>query len=181
MDKAASIFLRSEIEPEDIRCLARWLRSSRVTRYLNEQATAPDELEALLASTPAPLLTCRLNRAGRFFMICRNWGSPIGFVKLTPGEKDGYEVVFAVGEEGLWGNGYGTRALRSALREVFFHLRGRLVTARIFHGNDRSRSAVRSCGFTCLRRAEKLDLYALTLEEYLELLSGGESAVQSLA
>ena len=50
MDKAASVFLRSDIHPEDVSHLIRWLRNRNVTRYLNEDASAPQQLEQLLTS-----------------------------------------------------------------------------------------------------------------------------------
>ena len=36
MKKAASIFLRAEIEMNDIELLIRWMKNPNVTRYLNE-------------------------------------------------------------------------------------------------------------------------------------------------
>ena len=112
MDKAASVFLRADIRPEDGSHLIRRLRNRNVTRYLNEDASAPEQLERLLRTTPPPLLTCRLNQHGRFFLICRNWGPPLGFVKLTPAGRGVYEIVFAVGEQSLWGQGYGCGFVR---------------------------------------------------------------------
>ena len=40
MKKAASIFLRAEIEMNDIELLIRWMKNPNVTRYLNENPNA---------------------------------------------------------------------------------------------------------------------------------------------
>lgn len=40
MKKAASIFLRAEIEMNDIELLIRWMKNPNVTRYLNEDTNA---------------------------------------------------------------------------------------------------------------------------------------------
>ena len=40
MKKAASIFLRAEIEMNDIELLIRWMKNPNVTRYLNEDPNA---------------------------------------------------------------------------------------------------------------------------------------------
>ena len=40
MKKAASIFLRAEIEMNDIELLIRWMKNPNITRYLNEDPNA---------------------------------------------------------------------------------------------------------------------------------------------
>lgn len=40
MKKAASIFLRAEIEMNDIELLIRWMKNPNVTQYLNEDPNA---------------------------------------------------------------------------------------------------------------------------------------------
>ncbi|MDY3281107.1 GNAT family N-acetyltransferase [Dysosmobacter sp.] len=170
MDKAASVFLRSDIHPEDVSHLIRWLRNRNVTRYLNEDASAPEQLEQLLRATPPPLLTCRLNQHGRFFLICRNWGPPLGFVKLTPHGPGVYEIVFAVGEQSLWGQGYGSLAVQAALRQAFFEWRAEKLIARIYQENLRSVNTVCGCGFVREHRGGNLDRYRITMAEYLETL-----------
>jgi RimJ/RimL family protein N-acetyltransferase len=184
MDKAASIFLRPEIGAEDIRYLAHWLRSERVTRYLNEEADTPEALERLLSSTPEPLLQCRLSRLGRFFMVCRDWGTPIGFIRLVEQAAGDYEIVFAIGDETLWGRGCGSQALQAAMRLVFLDWRARRLTARIYHGNQRSVNTVCGCGFLRERSGAQLDAYGIRMAEYLELLcapAGQDRPVGSLA
>ena len=70
MKKAASVFLRTEIYPEDIPLLIRWMENPHVTRYLNEDENIAASLRTLARSVPAPMLTWRFNQGGRFFLIC---------------------------------------------------------------------------------------------------------------
>lgn len=110
MKKAASIFLRAEIEPRDIELLIRWMENPHITQYLNEEPSVIRSLRQLLLTVPSPMLTFHFNRLGRFFLICRSNGNTIGFVKLRElSERGSYEIVYAIGEESLWGHGYGER------------------------------------------------------------------------
>lgn len=173
MKKAASIFLRSDMEPADVRNLSRWLANRRVTRYLNEDA-APEALKSLLETTPAPMLACRFNQQGRFFLVCNDQEDSIGFVKLQKQSVPGcYEVVFAIGEESLWGNGYGSQALRAAQSRAFFDWRAQKLTAKVYHENTRSIRTVRSCGFREERRLDHLSCYSITMENYLQMTTRG--------
>ena len=97
MKKAASIFLRADVEPADVQDLANWMEDREVTRYLNEERGTAEQLRKLAASVPAPMLTYHFNQRGRFFMACG-------------GDEDArcYEIVFAIGDQTLWGNGYGS-------------------------------------------------------------------------
>ena len=107
MKKAASIFLRAEIEMNDIELLIRWMKNPNVTRYLNEDPNVVYSLRRLSQSVPEPMLTYHFNRTERFFLVCRGEGEAIGFVKLRKTrENDAYEIVYAIGEEELWGRGY---------------------------------------------------------------------------
>ena len=125
MKKAASIFLRAEINPQDVKALIRWMGNPQVTRYLHEEADVVQTLRRVLVTVPAPMLTFQFNQWGRFFMVCVPDGSAIGFVKLkalssSPGA---YEIVDVIGEEALWGNGYGEGTIRSALFTAFLEWR----------------------------------------------------------
>lgn len=171
MKKAASIFLRADMEPTDVRRLSRWMQNRAVTRYLNEDAHAADQLEELLASVPAPMLTYHFNQQGHFFLVCDTPERGIGFVKLKEQEGRGcYEIVFAIGEEELWGNGYGSQAVRAAQMQAFLNWRARKLTAKIYHENTRSIGTVRGCGFREERRLDALSCYSITQEQYFDFL-----------
>ena len=70
-------------------------------------------------------------------MVSREADS-IGFVKLKQQEPGSWEIVFAIGERTLWGNGYGSQAVRAAQARVFLEWRARKLRAKIYHGNIRS-------------------------------------------
>jgi RimJ/RimL family protein N-acetyltransferase len=170
MKKAASIFLRADMNPQDVVNISFWLENRDVTRYLNETAS-PEALRRLAETTPAPLLTCRFNQYGKFFLVCGD-RDPIGFVKLREqgGASGCCEVVVAIGDERLWGNGYGTDAMRAAQTHAFFERRVKKMIAKIYHGNVRSERMVRCCGFREEERLEKLSRYSITFDEYVAAL-----------
>lgn len=172
MKKAASIFLCAEIEMNDIELLIRWMKNPNVTRYLNEDPNVVHSLRRLSQSVPEPMLTYHFNRTERFFLVCRGEGEAIGFVKLRKtGENGAYEIVYAIGEEELWGRGYGKGAIRSALSTAFLEWRASKVVAKIYTENVRSVRSVRACGFSQSDEDERLCRYKITSAEYLRLQS----------
>ena len=81
MKKAASIFLRADIGPTDVRALANWMEDREVTRYLNEERGTAEQLRKLAASVPEPMLTyhfdtdsstrtLRTERPANFNLLC---------------------------------------------------------------------------------------------------------------
>ena len=171
MKKAASVFLRAEIEPRDIELLIRWMENPHITQYLNEEPSVIRSLRQLLLTVPSPMLTFHFNRLGRFFLICRSNGNTIGFVKLRElSERGSYEIVYAIGEESLWGHGYGESAIRSALATVFGEWRGKKITAKIYPENQRSIRSVGACGFTLRGSDGNLLQYGITVDEYIRQL-----------
>jgi regulator of nucleoside diphosphate kinase len=171
MKKAASIFLRAEIEPRDVELLIHWMENPHITQYLNEEPSVIRSLQQLLLTVPAPMLTFHFNRWGRFFLVCRSNGDTIGFVKLRElPERGAYEIVYVIGEETLWGHGYGESAICSALAMVFGEWRGRKVIAKIYPENQRSIRSVCACGFRRSSADGSMLLYSITMDEYLQQL-----------
>lgn len=171
MKKASSIFLRADMEPADAKNLAGWMANRAVTRYLNEEQSAAEQLRNLLDTVPAPMLTYYFNQNGRFFMVCGDGQGSIGFVKLKElTDQRCYEIVFAIGDETLWGNGYGSKAVQAAEVQAFLHWRARKLTAKIYHGNVRSVRTVCRCGFREERRLDALSHFSITQEEYFAFL-----------
>ena len=129
-------------------------------------------LRRLLDTVPGPMLGFHFNRGCRFFLICDKADRSIGFVKLKQlGDRPVYEIVFAIGEERLWGNGYGTAAIRAAIAKAFLELRVEKVIARIYSANSRSINSVRACGFCCEHRGKPLCRYSVTMTAYLHQLA----------
>ena len=171
MKKAASVFLRTEMTLRDVELLSQWMENPIITRYLNEMPGVSDSLRDLAGKIPAPLLALRFNQEGRFFLVCEKDGEAIDFVKLRPLQSRGtHEIVYAIGEESLWGRGYGKGAVRSALSAAFLDSCAERVIARIDPENTRSIRSVCACGFSRCGKEGKLHLYDLTQERYLENL-----------
>ena len=140
-------------------------------RILSNFLGSLHSLRDLAGKIPAPLLALRFNQEGRFFLVCEKDGEAIGFVKLRPLQsRSTHEIVYAIGEEGLWGRGYGKGAVRSALSAAFLDSRAERVIARIDPENTRSIRSVCACGFSRCGKEGKLHLYDLTQERYLENL-----------
>lgn len=171
MGRAASIFLRGDVRPEDGKNLIRWVQNPRVTRYLNESAAAPRELQDMLLSTSPGLLTCRFNRDGRFYLVCDGQDDSVGFIKLRPNPGGPMEVVYVIGEEGLWGQGLGKQALRLALSKAFFDERAKGVVARIHRDNSRSLHTAAHWGMVQSATAGDMRIFKITLEQYLSRIS----------
>ena len=169
MKKAASIFLRADIKMSDVDNLINWMEKPNVARYLNESPYIVRDLKQVSGSVPEPMLTYHFNRMGHFFMVCPEQGFSIGFVKLMPAyERNVYEIVFAIGDEDLWGNGFGKCAIRSALAKAFLELRAVRVIAKIMPMNKRSIRSVCSCGFSSCGENEHYIKYEITSNTYLE-------------
>lgn len=168
MKKASSIFLRNEICPRDVEAMIGWMDNPKVTKYLNEDPALKYALKDLLRNVPAPLLTFRFNGFGKFFIVCLNKNQAIGFVKLKEIECGIYEIVYVIGDESLWGHGYGESALSSALTTAFCTLRAKKVVAKIYPENSRSIRAALSCGFICRRPEGRLHLYSIRADEFFE-------------
>ena len=100
-------------------------------------------------------------------MACTREGEAIGFVKLREQMTGTYEIVYAIGDEALWGRGYGTDAVRSALATAFLKWRAVKVIAKIYPENLRSVRSVGACGFRCAERGERLHRFEITMKEYL--------------
>ncbi|MEI3330581.1 MAG: GNAT family N-acetyltransferase [Oscillospiraceae bacterium] len=167
MKKAASIFLRANMTQRDVRLLLQWMENPAVTQYLNEDSTVTTHLRQMECSVPEPMLTYHFNRRSRFFMACTREGEAIGFVKLREQMTGTYEIVYAIGDEALWGQGYGTDAVRSALATAFLKWRAGKVIAKIYPENLRSVRSVGACGFRCAERGERLHRFEITMKEYL--------------
>ena len=158
--------------------MALWLQNHRVTRFLNEDRQIVSELHQLITDVPPHMLRYHFNRYGHFFLACTEERGSIGFVKLQEQQPGCYEIIFVIGDESLWGNGYGYQLVRLAESQAFLKWRAKELTAKIYHGNGRSVRVVCNCGFREVRRLEHLSCYSITSEEYLELLTQKSSVLK---
>jgi Acetyltransferases, including N-acetylases of ribosomal proteins len=174
MEKAASVFLRSDITLNDINSLIGWLENNEVTRYLSDDFTSTEYLRELSDQVPEHLLSLNLNRDGLFYIIDASFDDddeqtpiPVGFVRLSEFALRRYELVFAVGSEDLWGLGIGTAAANQALAIAFFEQRAEIVRARIMRGNLPSQRVITKCGMLPGYDGGKLMEYNLSFRQYL--------------
>lgn len=167
MRKAPSIFLRKEIFPKGIDRMIVWMETPSVTEYMNEDSLVTHSLKQLVTTVPAPILTYRFNEYGRFFIICRDKNEPIGFIKFKQADKNVYEIVYAIGDESLWGRGYGKTAIKHALNEAFLFLRADKVVAKVDKRNTRSVRLINSCGFGHIRSDDKFHFYRISSDDFI--------------
>ncbi|MPM71215.1 hypothetical protein SDC9_118178 [bioreactor metagenome] len=169
MERAPSIFLHPDIDRPRTSRLIGWLENPAVMRYLNEEQGISSRLRKVAERTDPVFLACQLNRQGRFFFVCREGHSePIGFVRLAELKKhDAYELVVAIGQQTLWGRGYGTQAICRCLETAFFDRRANTVAANVHRDNLRSLRAVEKAGLRRMSQGGDYVHFSLTREEYL--------------
>ncbi len=63
------ISLRLLVNIFDAKNIIKWLKNNDVTKYLNEDINTTTSLEEIINSNRVDLLTCYLNKDGRFFLI----------------------------------------------------------------------------------------------------------------
>lgn len=171
MERAASIFLRADITKKDAMNMIDWLNNENVTQFLNEDKNVVDGIYKLIKTTPEHLLTYHFNRYGRIFMVGKNNDESIGFVKFKQCEEKGcYEMVISIGHEEYWGKGYGTKAIREALKQAFFEWRANKVVALIDTQNIRSVRAFEKNGFVKKRKNDKYYIYNLNMNRFFDVL-----------
>lgn len=164
MRKAASIFLRACERRRDLDSLIYWLKNPEVTRFLNEEPGVVHYLSRLADTAPEPMLSFHLNVMGRFYMICLEDGTAVGFVKLAETAHPGIlEIVYAIGEDTLWGFGYGEAAIRQTLHLAFEELGIQKIIAKIDPRNERSRRLAFACGFREEQARGKYMQYAASI------------------
>jgi len=171
MNQDTSVHLRAEIFRRDVDRMIHWMENANVIRYLNEDSNIAHWLRQLNTNVPEPMLNYHFNQRGHFFMVCHNDQESVGFVRLMPmSVQKAYEIVYVIGEEALWGQGLGRRAVRCAQSHAFFQLRAERIVAKIMPHNHRSIRCVRACGFQQTEEGEKLHRFEMTASAYLQFL-----------
>ena len=165
----STIQLKSEITPDDLTALERWMNSAAVTRYLNEHRQISAHLRAVREAR-LPVLTPLFNRDGRFWMICAE-GAPVGFLRAAYRPDNAVELVVAIGEERMWGRGLGRHGVQAGLQRVFFEMRREEAVVHIARGNVRSERLFVGSGFAHAREVGGSTQYRLTLGEYIARIS----------
>lgn len=159
------VTLRADIQPADLSRMMSWMANEHVYRYLNEHQQINVQLRQVYDAR-LPVLAPLFNRSGRFLMICAG-GQAIGFLRMAHAPNNSAEIVIAIGEEGMWGRGYGRAGLSEALKTAFFDMRKERLIAHIHNENHRSRRLFESHGFEPQTAGEHMTRYELTLHDYL--------------
>lgn len=160
-------YLRMDLSEKDLLLLIRWMSNEHVYRFLNEHQQIASQLK-MIYDARLPVFTPLFNRNGRFYIICTGGGQAIGFLRMQYAPDNAVELVIAIGEEAMWGHGYGRASLSEALKVAFFELRRERIIVHICNENMRSRHMFSSRGFTPCREGEKLTRYQLTYDDYLQ-------------
>jgi len=166
MKKAASVFLRADINEKDVNCLLDWLNDPKITQFLADGKNSVNDVHHLINNIPKHLWRMSLNRGGCFYMVdCDDM--PIGFVRLPVINKETYEIVVALGEKKLWGKGYGTLALKKCLNIAFFEHRARRIIASIYPQNIRSLHVFEKLNFRRQEKCSSVIRYVLTYDQFI--------------
>ena len=161
-----SVTLRTEILPTDLTAMMRWLANPHVSHNLNEHEQITAQLHQIYDAR-LPVLTPLFNQNGRFWMIDQSFERPVGFLRAVYGAENSVEMVIAIGDEALWGQGLGKKALQAALREIFLEMRKERILVHIKHGNTRSHNLFTNSGFSFVRERTHTTQYILTFDDYL--------------
>lgn len=165
--RAQQVMLRQEVTRNDALVIKDWLNNHKVSRYLNESKHITNELSNIINRVNMYILTHLFNRDGRFYMICKENDHPIGFLKLVHQVNEA-EMVIVIGDEDIWGQGFGTASIEQGLQEAFFRLRKQRVNAKIKSDNLRSIRAFKKAGFNFEKDLAGMHIYSLTMDDYIK-------------
>lgn len=166
-----NISLRLDVNVFDAKNIIKWLDNEDVTKYLNEDINSKTSLIDIINSNRADLLTCYLNKDGRFFLIDDRKNHSIGFLTLfTVITKKEYEVVIVIGNPNNWGKQYAHMALKQIMREIFFLWRIDKLLARIHIDNHRSINLFKHLGFKQSLIKNNHIHFEINFNEYLNTL-----------
>lgn len=141
-----------------------------MTKYLNENINSKTSLIDIINSNRVDLLTCYLNKDGRFFLVDDRKNHSIGFLTLFTVITKKYEVVIAIGNPNKWGKQYAHMALKQIMREIFFSWRIDKLLARIHIDNHRSINLFKHLGFKQSLIKNNHIHFEINFNEYLNSL-----------
>lgn len=132
-------------EPDDEPLLHRWINDPQVTETLATRypMSHQQEHDWIAASTIT-------YTEARFGIEALDDGAFIGTTSLStsdPANREGVLGIF-IGEVDLWGQGYGTDAVRTVCRFGFDMMNLHRIQLEVLAGNERAVAAYRRVGFT---------------------------------
>ena len=134
------------LEREDIEVVGPWYRSLSLLQYLRNNVIYPQTMQ-----DEYDWFDNERKQSGRYgFGIKRlDNGEIIGGVGLFDVNAQVRSCTFGIslGEQAVWGKGYGTDATRVALRYAFLELNMNRVELRVYDYNNRGIRAYEKAGF----------------------------------
>ena len=150
------VYLRRLLR-SDLDCFCAWYSNAQVTRFLAmkplSRAEAKRMFEHLLDDSNGVY----------FGVIKKGEERPIGYVFLahiSKSHKVARELGIVIGEESLWGHGYGSEAAKLMLEYGFKQLGLHRIELLVFDFNQRARNMYSKLGFVeegVLREARLVD------------------------
>ncbi|HEY8489914.1 MAG TPA: GNAT family protein [Dehalococcoidia bacterium] len=145
MIRGTSVQLRP-LDPSDLEACLRWVNDPEVTRTLAVRYPFSRLQEQEWLETAARLDP----RAGHLtFAIETLDGRPIGScgIHRVEWENRVCEIGIMIGEKDCWDQGYGTDAVRTLVRFIFWEMNLNRVELQVFDSNPRAQASYRKCGF----------------------------------
>lgn len=161
------VILRKDLSEGDLLLPIRWMANGHVYQFLNEHQQISSQLKQIYDAR-LPVFIPLFNRNGPFYIICTGDNQPSGFLRMAHAPDNAVEMVVAIGEKAMWGQGYGRASLAEAEKIAFFDLRREKMIARIYNENARSRQMFMGCGFKPGQGSGRMTEYQLTFSEYLQ-------------
>ncbi len=144
------------VEERDLPLFVRWYTDPDVRRWLH----LSDRPEVTLESERQNLEKGRVNPSNLGLVIETGEGQPIGtlgLINIDPYHRRA-ELGISIGEKEYWGRGYGSDAIRVALRHAFTEMGLRRAYLITDEDNERGIRCYQKCGFVQegLLRAHRL-------------------------
>lgn len=159
------VILRKDLSEGDLLLPIRRMANEHVYQFLNEHQQISSQLKQIYDAR-LPVFTPLFNRNGPFYILCTGDNQPSGFLRMAHAPDNAVEMVVAIGEEAMWGQGHGRASLAEKI--AFFDLRREKMIARIYNENARSMQMFIGCGFKPGQVRGRMTEYQLTFSEYLQ-------------
>lgn len=140
METAKNIKLR-KIKKTDLPYFLKWWRDKEL---IGLTSGIYEKSNKILESYFYKMLT---EKSGHHYIIILNNKKIIGNISLTNKSKKVFEIHIIIGEKRYWGKGYGTIAIKKALKIAFKKLGYQKAYLEVRPENTRAIRAYQKCGF----------------------------------
>ncbi len=138
-----NVYLRS-VQESDFEDFYKWYGDEQITRFLGMKPLSKEKAKAMfnrLMNDPDGVY---------FGIITKDEERIIGYVflaQILKGHRVAREFGIVIGDENLWGHGYGKEATRLILEFGFKHLKLHRIELLVLDSNERARRMYRKLGF----------------------------------